>query len=281
MKSEFPKKPDRPELYHYKLQQTVGQGGTGTVYQALDPETGQTVALKLFRANFFRNKLHMRDVQKTAKKFKKLSHPNIVTILDFISGEEGEVLVQEFVDGPDLQWYITERPWNLQEMLVIVAQICNGLGYIHDQKIVHHDFKPGNVLFTRKGQVKLCDFSLGGTGFILEVLDSGGVEQVTPMYVAPELINKKRATKLCDLYSLGAVMYIMFTRKNMFEVDSLPRLYHCHLHEKPIHPSLVDKNCPQELGDMIMRLVEKDPAKRFQDCDSLRIALSEIGRSRI
>jgi len=279
--SEFPKKPDRPELYRFKLQLTVGRGGTGTVYRALDPETGETVALKLFRANFFRNKLHLRDLQKSAKKFKKLSHPNLVKIHELISGDEGEVLVQEFVDGPDLQWYLSKRPWNLHEMLVIIVQICNGLGYLHDQGLMHHDLKPGNVLFTRKGQAKLCDFSLGGTGLLTELFDAGRAEQITPMYVAPEVIRKKRATKLSDMYSLGAMMYLMFTRRVPFEVDSLPKLYHCHLNEKPLHPTIAHDKCPHYLGDVIMRLLEKDPKKRYQDCDLLRISLSDIGRQRI
>ena len=279
--SEFPKKPDRPTLYRFKLQLTVGRGGTGTVYRALDPETGQTVCLKLFRANFFRNRLHLRDLQKSAKKFKKLSHPNLVKIYDFISGEEGDVLVQEFVDGPDLQWYMAHRPWNLQELLVILAQICNGLAYLHDEALIHHDLKPGNVLFTRKGQAKLCDFALAGTSFLLGLVDKGAAEQVTPMYIAPELIKRRRPTKLCDIYSLGVMTYLMFTRKTPFEVDSLPRLYQAHLNQTPLHPNMVNGECPHILGDIIMRNLEKDPAKRFQDCDSLRIALADIGQSRI
>ena len=221
------------------------------------------------------------DLKRTAKKFKKLNHPNVVRIVDFISGEEGEVLVQEFVDGPDLQWYVQNRPYNPEEMLVIAVQIVNGLGYLHDQGLMHHDMKPGNVLFTRKGQAKLCDFSLGGTGRLLNLFDRSKAEQITPMYVAPELINKKPATKLSDMYSLGGVLYYMFTRKLPFQVDSLPKLYHAHLHELPLHPSVAEPKCPRVIGDVIMRLLEKEPKKRFQDCDSLRVHLSDVGKRRI
>jgi serine/threonine-protein kinase len=279
--AEYPKKPDRATLYQYKLQMAVGRGGTGTVFRAIDPDTGQTVALKLFHENFFRNRLHVMDLKQATKKFKKLDHPNIVKVLDFITGDEGTVLVQEFVDGADLQWYINNRPYNLDEMLVIAAQICNGLGYLHDKGLMHHDIKPGNVLFTRKGQAKLADYSLGGTNFLLSLFDRARSEQITPMYVAPELVRKERATKLCDMYSLGGVLYYMFTRRLPFEVDSLPRLYHCHLNERPLHPTVANDKCPHALGDIIMRLLEKDPKKRFQDCDSLRVHLSEIGQRRI
>lgn len=279
--SEYPKKPDRPTLYQYKLQLTVGRGGTGTVYRGLDPETGHVVALKLFHQNFFRNRWHQADVRKTAKRFKKLNHPNVVKIVDFISGDEGDVLVEEFVDGPDLQWYIENRPYNLDEMQVIAIQIINGLGYLHDNGFMHHDMKPGNVLFTRKGQAKLCDYSLGGTGKLLMLFDRGGSEQVTPMYVAPELIKKHPGTKLSDMYSLGGVLFYLFTREVPFKVDNLQRLYQCHLNERPMHPSVVNEECPRAIGDIIMRLMEKDPKKRFQNCDLLRIQFSEVGKRRI
>lgn len=279
--AEYPKKSDRTTLYNYKPQAIVGRGGTGTVYRAIDPETGDTVALKLFHQNFFRNRWHIMDLKMAAKKFKKLDHPNIVKVLDFLSGDEGIVLVQEFVDGADLQWYITNRPYNLEEMLVITVQICNGLGYLHDKGLMHHDIKPGNVLFTRKGQAKLADYSLGGTNMLIALFDRARSEQITPMYVAPELVRKERATRLADMYSLGGVLYYMFTRRLPFEVDSLPRLYHCQLNERPLHPTVANNKCPQALGDLIMRLLEKDPKKRFQDCDSLRVHISEIGQRRI
>ncbi len=83
------------------------------------------------------------------------------------------------------------------------------------------------------------------------------------------------------MYSLGGVFYYLFTREVPFKVDTLQKLYHAHLHDRPMHPSVVNDKCPQALGDIIMRLLEKKPKNRFQDCDSLRIHLSEIGQRRI
>ena len=187
----------------------------------------------------------------------------------------------EYVDGPDLKWYLSNRPWNLQELLVITAQICNGLAYLHDQGFVHHDLKPANVLFTRKGQVKLCDFSLCGSSYVLALFDAGAANQVTPMYVAPEIIRKEKSTQVSDLYSLGIMLYLVFTQQFPFTADSLQGLYMCHLGRVPDHPTDKHPDCPRGLGNIIMKLVEKDPKNRFQDSDELRIALSEIGRSRI
>lgn len=278
--NEYPKKSDLTSLYGYRVDLILGEGGTGTVYRGLSPDTGEVVALKLFHANFFRNAMHLRDMVKTAKKCKKLDHPNVVKVMDFIQGDEGSVLVLEYIDGPDLKWYIENRPFNLKERLVITAQICNGLGYLHEEKIQHHDMKPANVLFTRKGQVKLCDFSLYGSS-ILAMFDSGMQGQITPMYVAPEIIKKEKSGFHSDMYSFGVMLYLMFTEHVPFEVDNLQKLYLSHVHTEAIHPTTINPACPQALGDIIMRLMEKDPAKRYPDCQQLRIALSEIGRSRI
>lgn len=281
MSEGFPRKADRPQLYRFKLDVALGEGGTGTVYRALDPKSGDLVAVKLFRANFFRNRLHLRDLASTAKKFRKLDHSNVVKIYEFITGDEGECLVLEYIDGPDLKWYASNRPYNLQERLVIVAQIANGLGYIHEQGFIHHDLKPANVLFTRKGQVKLCDFSLCGSNPLLAMLDAGIAEQFTPMYVSPEIVRKDKATHLSDLYSFGVMLYLLFTEHVPYEVDNLQRLYLSHVHTIPVFPTTINPKCPEALGEIIMKLMDKDPAKRYQDCQELRIAMAEIGRSRI
>ncbi len=273
--------PDRSKLYHFKLDLILGQGGTGRVYRGIDTQKGDVVAIKLFHENFFRNRLHLRDLTKSIKRYKKFDHVNIVKIFDFIDDEEGRCMVMEYVDGPSLRWYIQNRPWNLRERLTIIAQICNGLQFLHDNKIVHHDFKPANVLFTRKGVAKIADFSLYGSSLLLELFDKGAGEQVTPMFVAPEFIRKEHTTAKSDQYSLGITMYIMFSERMPFMVDNLQKLNYCHLRVTPEHPSKLNPNCPHELGDIIMRLLSKNPEQRFKDCDELRIAISSIGRSRI
>ncbi len=273
--------PDRSTLYHFKLDRLLGQGGTGTVYRGIDMNQGGVVAVKLFRENFFRNRFHVRDLQKSVKRSRKFNHPNVVQVHDFIEGNEGRCMVMEYVDGPNLRWYLTNRPWNLQERLVIVAQICGGLQYLHDQDVVHHDFKPANVLFTRRGQVKVADYSLYGSSVLLELFDRGAGEQVTPMFVAPEFLRKERVTARSDQYSLGVTMYMLFTEKVPFPVDNLQQLYKCHLSVTPLHPTQVNAKCPTDLGDLIMRLLSKKPADRFGDCDEVRIALTRIGGSRI
>lgn len=273
--------PDRTQLYHIRLVKIVGQGGTGIVYQGVDTKKGEPVAVKLFRENFFRNRLHLLDLIQNVKKFKKLKHQNLVQIFDFIDGDEGRCMLMEFVDGPNLRWYINNRPWNLQERVNIISQICLGLQYLHDNGFVHHDLKPANVLFTRRGLVKLTDYSLFGNNFILELLDRSISQQITPMFVAPEIIRRQRATPKSDIYSLGITMYILFTERLPFAVDDLEMLYRCHLTVLPEHPTTVNPRCPIALGDLIMKCIAKKPEERFNDCDELRVALSKVCQSRI
>jgi len=274
--------PDRSTLYRFKFDRILGRGGTGVVYRGFDPEKDTVVAVKLFNADFFRNPFHRRDFARSVAKFEKFSHQNVARIYELIQGDEGDCLVLEYVDGPDLKWYLENRPWHLQERLVITAQICNGLQYLHERGFTHHDLKPSNILFTRKGIAKLVDFSLCGNSYLLSIFDASLHEQVTPMYVAPELITKKeKATPQSDIYSLGVTCYVMFAERPPFLVDSYQALYQCHIRVVPDHPSLVNKKCPPVLGDIIMKMMDKKPENRFRDCDQLRIALAEVGRSRI
>lgn len=273
--------PDIPKLYHYKLERVLGQGGTGKVYLGIDTKKGEAVAVKLFHENFFRNYLHVRDLAKSVAKFKRFKHTHCVQIFDFIDGPEGRCMIMEYVDGPSLKWYILNYPWNLQERINLSMQICQGMQYLHDKGCVHHDFKPANVLFTRTKVVKIADFSLYGSSFLLELMDRSVGEQITPMFVAPEFIRKEKVSAAGDQYSMGITFYMMFAERVPFPVDNLSALYQCHLTVMPDHPSLVNPKCPTALGDIIMKLLNKRPEKRFADCDELRIALSQIGRSRI
>jgi len=273
--------PDKSKLYRFHLDRVVGKGGTGAVYRGIDTANNTQVAVKLFYGSFFRNRLHLREFARNVSKFQKFVHPNVVHIHEFIQGKEGECLIMEYIDGPDLRWYLDNRPWNLQERVMIGAQICNGLQYIHDRGFTHHDLKPSNILFTRKGLVKLVDYSLCGSGILMKLLDTTLHEQVTPMYVAPELIRNEKATPQSDIYSLGITFYLLFGECVPFPVDNLNALYQCHLRLLPDPPQMKNKKCPPVISEIIMKMIAKNPADRFRDCDQLRIALTDAGKSRI
>jgi serine/threonine protein kinase len=275
--------PDRASLYHYNLNLILGEGGTGRVYRAIDSKKGEVVAVKRFRENFFRNPMHKRDLKKSVKRFKKLKNDNVVQIYDFFDKNEddGNCMVMEYVDGINLHEYMLRPKWDLTQRHGIAIQMCNGLQYLHDHKIVHHDFKPANVLFTRTGKAKIADFSLYGSSFILELLDKGASEQVTPKFVAPEFLRKEKTTALSDQYSFGVTLYMLFTQEDPFPADNLQKLYYSHLHIVPQHPSSVNQNCPRPLGDVVMKCLAKKPSERFEDFDMVRTVLASIDPHRI
>jgi eukaryotic-like serine/threonine-protein kinase len=253
---------NRSKIYHYKLDRILGEGGTGTVYRGIDQNTGEPVAVKVFHANFFSDNSHIRDLAKSVARFKKFDHPNVTRVIDFLHKGEEPALVMEYVDGPDMKRYIQERPWNMDERLVIIYQICNGLQYIHDQGFVHHDLKPENILFTRKGQVKLCDYALRRSKwFAFLESENKLMGSVTPMYIAPEIIEKKGASPQSDMYSLGVVLYLLFTGQFPFKADNLQALYFCHLKEKPEHPTARKPPLPPGPRRRHHEIVEKE-AKR-------------------
>lgn len=275
---------DRPKLYHYKVDRILGQGGSGVVYRGIDQAKGEVYAIKRFHENFFRNALHIRDLKSTVKKFKKFKHDNVVQIFDFLDKDpanDGYCMVMEYVDGPNLNWYLKNRPFKLSERIQIATQICLGLQYLHDQGCVHHDFKPANVLFTRRGVAKVADFSLYGSSFLLELLSGKIAEQVTPMFVAPEVLRREKPGPKVDQYALGVTLYMLFTERFPFVADNLPKLYQMHLSATPVHPHEVNPVCPRDLGDVVMKLLAKRPEHRFFDCDQARTAISRCGQSRI
>jgi serine/threonine-protein kinase len=276
--------PDRPKLYHYKLDRILGQGGTGVVYRGIDMNKGEVFAIKRFHENFFRNSWHLRELKNTVKKIRKFEHVNVVRIYDFLETDpsEGNCMIMEYVDGPNLNWYLKNRPYKLQERIGIAQQLCSGLQYLHDNGCVHHDFKPANVLFTRRGVAKVADFSLyGGGGMLNQIFMGKLAEQITPMFVAPEFLRKSGVTAKVDQYSLGVTLYMMFADAFPYSADSLQKLYQMHLVMEPLHPADVKPECPRAIGDIVMRLLAKKPGDRFSDCDEARIALSRAGQSRI
>jgi serine/threonine protein kinase len=283
MEPEF-RSADRPTLYNFKVDRILGQGGTGVVYRGVDPAKGEVYAIKRFHENFFRNPMHLRDLKGSVKKFKKLNHVNVVRIFDFLDSDpknDGICMVMEYVDGPNLNWYLKNRPFKLQERNSIAQQVCSGLQYLHDQGCIHHDFKPANVLFNRRGVAKVADFSLYGSNFLLELLGGKIAEQVTPMFVAPEVLRREKPTNKVDQYALGVALYMLFAERFPFVADNLPKLYQMHLALMPQNPNELNPACPRDIGEIVLKLMAKRPEQRFHDCDQVRIALSRAGQSRI
>lgn len=245
-----------------KIEHLIGHGGMGVVYQARQVNLDRRVALKILSPSLSRDPAFAERFLREARALAKLSHPNIVTVFDFGQSEGFYFLTMEFVDGVNLRDTIAASSLTSSEALSIVPQICDALQYAHDAGVVHRDIKPENILIAKNGSIKIADFGLA------KILDPTteqftltGTRQVmgTRNYMAPEQIEHPDVVDhRADLYSLGVVFYELLTGELPLGRFSLPS-------EKSATVS-------SQLDDVVMRTLEKDPGRRFQQASQIKTA---------
>jgi len=252
----------------YLLGDLLGVGGMATVYRATDA-SGAPVALKVLHPG-----MASRD---EARRFKRefltlqsLSHPHIVQVV--AAGEHGDYpwIALEYVDGPELGrwiegWGSAPPSDRFPAVEAIFTGLCEALAYLHDKGLVHRDLKPSNVLLTRTLQPKLTDFGVvkATEGSFQTQLTMAGRLVGTVAFMAPEQITGDPVDGRADLYSLGAVLYLMLSGRRPVVADSIPAYLARHLHSTPPPPSEVDPAVPAALDRVCMRLLQKEPARRY------------------
>ncbi len=262
--------PPQPQALHSLFPQLeilglLGAGGMGAVYRARQRGLDRLVALKILPPKFSGEPAFAERFAREARTLARLNHPNIVDVYDL--GQTGPLyyFLMELVDGVSLRQLMDTHSLAPRETLAIVAQICEALEYAHIEGIVHRDIKPENILLDQKGRVKIADFGLS------KLLDSRmeAVQLTQPNhvlgtmhYMAPEQFeNPLSADSRADLYSLGVVFYEMLTGE--LPLGRFPL---------PSQKSAVDSR----LDELVLRALEKDPKKRFQNASELRIQVEEI-----
>jgi len=280
-----------PELDILEL---IGRGGMGAVYKACEKQLDRLVALKILPPEIGREEAFAQRFAREAQAMAKLGHTNIVTIHSFGQRSAGELaaggdlyfFIMEYVDGLSLRQLLDAGTVSPKEALAIVPRICDALQYAHDRGIVHRDIKPENILLNRQGQVKIADFGLaklvglsaaGAASPTAASAETGspgapGVTQAgenvmgTPQYMAPEQIERPRAVDhRADIYSLGVVFYQMLT-------GELPKGGSGKEFEPPSRKVLIDVR----LDEVVLRALEREPARRYQQVSELRTQVETI-----
>lgn len=266
----------------YRLVKELGSGGAGAVYKALDVTLRRPVAVKLLHPEKTESPHLLQRFYREARKASQLSHPNSVTVHDFGRTAEGTFfLVMEYLRGFSLkQVQIMERTLPAGRVAHIVRPVCDSLGEAHTLGIVHRDIKPDNIFLTAKGEqrdvVKLVDFGLAKTlGSETDHVTRKGTPG-TPNYMSPEQISGGTIDARSDLYSLGAVMYAVLTGSPVFTGKAqMVDVLWAHVNEapEPLRRRAPEEDIPADLEAVVLRLLEKDPARRFQAAGELKAAL--------
>jgi serine/threonine protein kinase/DNA-binding CsgD family transcriptional regulator len=256
-------------LNRYHITDHLGDGSTATVFKAVDLRLGRPVALKILLPHV-RSSTRSRFFQE-AKAAAQLNHPNIMAIYDMVEDFEQPFLVVEYVEGVPLADYIPSTP----EMVVnLGCQIAMALDYAHERQIIHRDIKPANIQVTPQKQVKIMDLGLALPREATRVTAEGMIIG-TPAYLSPEQAQGHPLDHRTDIYSLGIVLYEMVTGQLPFDADDISALLLQQVRQPPPPPRLIVPNLPAGLEMVILKALEKHPARRFQSCRILAEALQD------
>ena len=253
----------------YELLEKIAEGGMARVYRGRDLLLKRTIAVKVLKDQMTGDAAFVRRFEREAQSAAALSHPHIVNIYD-VGEEEGTYfMVMEYVDGKNLKEYIRDKGrLSAPEAIKITRQIAEALEQAHQAGVIHRDIKPQNILFSRDGKVKVADFgiAIAGDGVTVTVGDTiiGSVQ-----YISPEQARGEIAGAPSDLYSLGIVLYEMVTGSVPFTAESPVALAMKHIQEQIVPPKREAEDLPEDLNEIIMKLVEKDTANRYNTAAGL------------
>jgi serine/threonine protein kinase len=260
----------------FQILKELGRGGMGIVFLALDKQLKENVAIKVLSPFLSNDSESLERMRREVTAARKITHTNVIKIYDIAETNGLHYITMEYFPGENLRQLIMRKgPLSFQEGLQIAFQICDGLEAAHGQGIIHRDLKSQNVILNDSGHAKIIDLGLARTNQ-LEGMTATGLIMGTPEYMSPEQVLGRRTDERSDLYSLGIILYEMFSGRVPFKGDSPISVGFQQVKESLITLKSIQPAVPDQLSSIVDRLLQKDPAHRFQSVGELREALETL-----
>ena len=262
---------------NFKVMQTVASGGTAVLYKAIQVSLDRVVAVKRLHQHLTTDENFTRRFVLEAKAAASLDHENIVRVIDFGVEDDCYQMVMEFVEGESLKEVLERwRPVNFDLALALVHGTCKGLEHAHSKGIVHRDIKPGNVMLTRSGIVKITDFGLAKLTQGTSSNTAADSILGTPLYMSPEQAFGESVDQRSDLFSLGTVLYELLTGRQPFASENYMGVIQNIIHKDIPPVRELNPEIPQNIEAIVTRALSKNREQRFQSARDFRYAIETV-----
>ena len=263
----------------YRIQRLLGSGGMADVYEALDLELEEIIAVKVVHPDVANREEMVNQFKKEIKLARKIVHPNVCRIYDFGSTEDLKFVTMELIEGSTLDALNKERPdLDLDTKVEMFREILSGLEAAHQTGIIHRDLKPQNVMVTPEGRAVIMDFGIARELSTDEISTATSDVIGTPAYMAPERMLGNRVDQRADIYSLGVILFELATRRRPFSGMTVFDMAKNQLSVDPPNPSAINPDLPAWLEPIILKMLAKEPKDRFQTVAELMVDLPQSGR---
>ncbi|HWB59618.1 MAG TPA: protein kinase [Chthoniobacteraceae bacterium] len=260
----------------FEIGEVISRSGMASIFKAKDMKTGETVAIKIPHMQFEADVGFFSRFQREAEIGKKLHHPNILRFID-VPDQSRPYIVMEYIEGRSLADMMNDiRPFPVADSVQIASRICDALGHMHENKVVHRDLKPQNVMICKDGSLRIIDFGIAKSMEARRLTFAGLTTTMgTPDYMAPEQVKGRRGDARTDIYALGAMLYEMTTGHVPFEGPNPFIVMNSRLTGDPLAPRKRNPEIPPEVEEITLHAMEREPQDRYQSAAEMKAELDD------